>query len=74
MLFAATNDSYFSPSQCALIVHELAELDMSSIPSEQTSNVLEFLNMQLLHQQVDVDIRKRIEDLAAGLASRLSTM
>lgn len=73
MLYAATNDSNFSPNQCELIVRELAKLDLSSIPSEQTANVLEFLNMQLLHRQVDSEILKPIEDLAVRLASRLST-
>lgn len=73
MLYAATNDSCFSPNQCALIVRELATVDLSSIPNEQTSNVLEFVNMQLLHEQVDREILKPIEDLAAGLASRLLT-
>ena len=73
MLYAATNDSRFSPNQCALIVRELATVDLSSIPNEQTSNVLEFVNMQLLHEQVDREVLKPIEDLAAGLASRLLT-
>lgn len=73
MLYAAKNGGDFSANQCALIVRELAKLNLSSIPSEQTSNVLEFLNMQLLHQQVDCEILKRVEELADGLASRLST-
>lgn len=72
MLYAATNGSYFSPNQCDLIVRELATVDLSSIPSEQTSNVMEFLNMQLLHEQVDSEILRPIEALATGLASRLA--
>jgi len=72
-LYAAKNGSCFSAKQCALIVRELAEVELSSIPGEQTSNVLEFLNMQLLHEQVDSEFRKPIDDLAAGLASRVWT-
>jgi hypothetical protein len=74
MLYAAKNGGHFSADQCALIVLELAKLNPSSIPSDQTSNVLEFLNLQLLHQQVDVENLKSIEDLATELAIRHSTM
>lgn len=73
MLYAATDGSHFSAEQCALIVHELAEIDLSAIPSDQSANVLDFLSMQLLHQQVDDEIVKHIENLAAGLSHRLST-
>lgn len=73
MLYAATDGSHFSAEHCALVVRELAKLELSSIPNDQTSNVLEFLNKQLLHQQVDDEILKLIEDLAAELAIRLAT-
>ena len=71
LLFEATNGSQFSPAQCARMLSELATVDPASIPSEQTSNVLDFLNAQLLYQQVDADLLKPIEGLTAELATRL---
>lgn len=73
ILYAARSGGQLSSDECRLITRELSEVDSSVIPGEQVQNVLDFLNQQLLHQQVDRDLVKRIEDLTSKLALRLAT-
>lgn len=74
ILCTATDGSQFSADQCVLIVRELSEIDPLAISIDQTRNVLDFLNVQLLYEQVDREILERIEDLAAKLARRLANV
>lgn len=70
LLYATRYGGQLSADQCRLITRELSGLDSSVIPSEQIQNVLDFLNQELLHQQVDRDVLEQIEELTSELALR----
>lgn len=70
LLYAAKKGGEISAAQCRIISLELSGVDPVLIPSEQVQNVLDFLNQQLLHQQIDTELVQAIETLVAKLEKR----
>lgn len=70
LLYAAKKGGEISAAQWRIISLELSGVDPVLIPSEQVQNVLDFLNQQLLHQQIDTELVQAIETLVAKLEKR----
>lgn len=45
----------------------LAAENVSEIPSEQIQNLIDYIQIELLHNEVDNDVRKRLEKLLVEL-------
>lgn len=69
-LFETNQGGEISAGQTLTIDEALAQANPSDIPDNQTQNVMDYINAELLHNKVSESIKEKLEKLFENLQSR----
>jgi hypothetical protein len=69
-LFAVKDGGHLSGEDTARINAVLINVAPSGIPEEQVENVMDYINAELLHNQVSADVQSALERLYDQLQAR----